>query len=811
MGSDIDMSDEEADNDDVMPYHPPPLVEENIDEKYPNRPHNHSAALRFSSLYLDLFDPLDAHRKRPTGPVQARRKVGPHGPSRQTPQEARKSVIQRYILRWRKEVGNDIYPVIRLIIPEKDRDRAMYGLKEKTIGKLLVKLMKLNKDSDDAYDLLNWKMPGVQSSSAMAGDFAGRCYEVIRKRQIRADPSDLTVDQVNEMLDRLAGAQKEGPMLRIFEEFYRQMNAIEMTWLIRMILRQMKIGASEKTILDIWHPDAESLFNVSSSLRRVCWELYDPETRLEGETGGLGLMQCFQPQLAAFQVHSMEKIVDRMNLSEDNPVFWIEEKLDGERMQLHMRENEDVPGGYEFGYWSRKAKNYTELYGKGFEAERSGLTRFLKDAFNEKVRNIILDGEMLGWIPGEDKAQAFGHLKTAVNYQRDNIFPNSGEHPLYRVFDCLYLNDRSLTNFTLSDRRAALDQSVNDVYRRLEKYEYVVATTAKEIESELQKIVAASSEGLVVKKPGSIYQLNSRNEDWIKVKPDYMSESPWSSLDCIVIGGYYGSGHRGGNLSSFMCGLRLNPDQLVHGIHPQKCFSFFKVGGGFTAADLAEVRHRTDGKWKDWDSKRPPHHIIELGGGERQVEKPDVWIMPEDSVVLEVKAASVHKTTDFRVGETLRFPRFKRVRTDKGWKDAMSEQDYQDLKQRESEQKEEKQFKLDDARKQKRSVRSRKKKQLTVVGVNEIVQTPYAGPQSKVFDGLTFCKHCPFVFAGSELMRYRYYYCCSQTIEQDQSGTGTNCQRERWTDHEHPKKSRDYLHRRRKSVAMINSLIFKRY
>lgn len=737
MPSDIEMSDDEAGNEVASQYHPPPLVDEDIDEKYPNRPHNHAAALSFSSLYRDLFDPLDQHRKKPTGPVQARRKQGPHGLSRQTPQEARKAIIQRYIQHWRMKVGNDIYPVIRLIIPEKDRDRAMYGLKEKTIGKLLVRLMKLNKDSDDAYNLLNWKLPGVRSSNAMAGDFAGRCYEVLLQRQMSSDPSDLNIDQVNEMLDRLAGAQKEAPMLRIFEEFYRKMNAVEMMWLIRMILRQMKIGASEKTILDIWHPDAESLFNVSSSLRRVCWELYDPEVRLEGETGGLGLMQCFQPQLAAFQVHSMEKIVDRMNLNEKDPVFWIEEKLDGERMQLHMMKNDDVPGGFEFGFWSRKAKNYTELYGNGFEAEKSGLTRFIKDAFNPQVRNIILDGEMLGWMPGIDKAQPFGHLKTAANFARDSPLSTSNDHPLYRVFDCLYLNDKSLTNYTLRDRRAALDQSINDVYRRIEKHKFVEATTSKEIEAELQKIVLDASEGLVVKKPGSIYQLNQRNEDWIKVKPEYMSESAWSSLDCVVIGGYYGTGHRGGNLSSFMCGLRLNEEQLVEGVHPQKCYSFFKVGGGFTAADLAEVRHRTDGKWKDWDAKRPPTHVIEVAAAG---EKPDVWIMPEDSVVFECKAASTHTTKDFRFETTLRFPRFKRLRTDKSWKDAMSIEEFEGLKRKERKLKEEKQFKLDDERKQKRSAKTRKKKQLAPVGAGDVVQTPYAGPQSKVFDGLTFCK-----------------------------------------------------------------------
>ena len=43
----------------------------------------------------------------------------------------------------------------------------------------------------------------------------------------------------------------------------------------------MRVGATEKTFFDCWHPDADKLFNVTSSLRKVCWELHDAESRLE--------------------------------------------------------------------------------------------------------------------------------------------------------------------------------------------------------------------------------------------------------------------------------------------------------------------------------------------------------------------------------------------------------------------------------------------------------------------------------------------------------------------------------------------------
>lgn len=727
------IQDDGAAEEEHMMYGHGAMTEQELDEKYPNRPHNHSKTLPFHDLYLTLFNPLQENKKKPAGPVVSRRKQGPHGP-RATPNEIRRSIIERFISRWRQEVGNDIYPAFRLIVPEKDRDRGMYGLKEMTLGKLLVRVMKIDKNSEDGYNLLHWKLPGVKSSSAMAGDFAGRCFEVLSKRPMRTTPGDMTIAEVNKLLDRLSVAQKEENQRPIIEEFYKRMNAEEMMWLIRMILRQMKVGATEKTFFDIWHPDAENLFNISSSLRRVCWELYDQQVRLEGDDRGIHLMQCFQPQLAAFQMRSMETMVSKMGQTEDDPYFWIEEKLDGERMQLHMIEDENLPGGKKFGFWSRKAKDYTYLYGDSLFDDKAALTRHLRDAFDEGVRNIILDGEMITWDPKEDTIVPFGTLKTAALSEQNNPF-QGGNRPVYRIFDCLYLNDRDLTRYTLRNRREALVKSVRNVHRRFEIHDYMEVQQASEIEPELRRVVAASSEGLVLKNPRSEYRLNERNDDWIKVKPEYMTEFG-EALDCVVIGGYYGSGHRGGKVSSFLCGLRLDESQLSQGVNPQKCYSFFKVGGGFAAQDYAEIRHHTGDKWITFDPNKPPKEWIELGGGDRQYERPDVWIKPEDSVVLSVKAASVNTTDQFRTGVTLRFPRFKKLRTDKDWQSALSVQEFKMLKARAEGEKEEKKFKIDDARK-KRSSR-KKKRDVVIQGQEDDVKTPYAGPATKVFEGLSF-------------------------------------------------------------------------
>ncbi|KAL3495196.1 ATP dependent DNA ligase domain-containing protein [Aspergillus germanicus] len=710
--------------------------ESDLEERYPNRPRNHSNTLPFHDLFQTLFRPLSEIKKKPAGPPGNRRKAGPHGQSAANlnPFERRRDVINRFISRWRKEVGDDIYPAFRLILPDKDRDRAMYGMKEKMIGKMLVKIMKIDKNSEDGFNLLNWKLPGQAAASSMAGDFAGRCYDVLSKRPLRADVGSMLIEEVNEKLDQLSTASKEEQQLPILADFYRRMNPEELMWLIRIILRQMKVGATERTFFDVWHPDAESLYSISSSLRRVCWELHDPNIRLDAEERGVSLMQCFQPQLAQFQMQSLDRMIDRMRPTEDDPVFWIEEKLDGERMQLHMMSDDSISGGRKFRFWSRKAKDYTYLYGNGVYDEAGSLTRHLEDAFADGVENLILDGEMITWNTEQDAPEPFGTLKTAALSEQRNPF-SKGIHPLLRVFDILYLNGKDLTRYTLRDRRNALQKVMKPVHRRFEIQSFEEATSKTEVEASLRRVVAEASEGLVLKNPRSPYRLNERHDDWMKVKPEYMTEFG-ESLDLIVIGGYYGSGHRGGNLSSFMCGLRVDEGQASQGSHPTKCYSFCKVGGGFTAADYANIRHHTDGKWVEFNPKKPPTAFMELAGGDAQYERPDMWIKPEDSVVLCVKAASVSVSDQFKIGLTLRFPRFKRLRMDKDWKSALSVQEFMNLKSSVEQEQQQKEFNVENFRKKR--VKRATKKPLAIAGYDENAEVKYAGPSGHIFDGLNF-------------------------------------------------------------------------
>ncbi|KAG5356100.1 DNA ligase 4 [Yarrowia sp. B02] len=282
-------------------------------------PVNHGPSPRFSSLVHNVLEPM--------------LNLGVHQAAlRMKANETKAYIASTFINGWTQEVGKNIYPAFRLILPDKDRERAVYGLKEKALGRLWVKVLNLASDSPDAKSLSMWKQGGTDS----AGNFSERCYEVLAKRTSLTEYGTMTVDEVNERLDILAdGETDQKKQIEILTYFFKHMNATELKWLVRIILRQMKMHATEKVFFEPWHPDAESLFNVTASLKRVCWELTDRTKRLTSDEAQIKLFACFMPQIAGFPKHSAKDIASKH--FKGRP-FYIEEKIDGERMQMHMSE-----------------------------------------------------------------------------------------------------------------------------------------------------------------------------------------------------------------------------------------------------------------------------------------------------------------------------------------------------------------------------------------------------------------------------------------------------------------------------------------
>ena len=233
-------------------------------------------------------------------------------------------------------------------------------------------------------------------------------------------------------------------------------------------------------------------------------------------------------------------------------------------------------------------------------------------------------------------------------------------HPSLKVLDDERRKDR--TDGEISMRRTLF---VNQFYRSV---------------VEQQKM-----EGIVVKDLAAPYILKSRTHYWRKIKPDYSQDSVAADLDVVVIGGYFVKGIRGaGEFSAFLVACRDSED-------PKKYFTLCRINARTLKEDkLREIMTHTEfekaladrplqtGKWfKEVSHGDTLPDFISMRSFQRGKEDilgwrftnstadpiyPDLWIKPEDSVVVTVNAFEIVKSDEHSVGLTFRFPRFTRVR-----------------------------------------------------------------------------------------------------------------------------------------------------
>ncbi|KAF0728901.1 hypothetical protein Ae201684_013470 [Aphanomyces euteiches] len=580
---------------------------------------------------------------------------------------------------FRKTCGSSsLYPLLRLLCPHLDRERT-YKLKEKKIAMLYVEILGLSPTAADGKKLLHWTDPTIVTSRAV-GDFASVLQEVMEVRSkalsTTSHGNTYSLQDVNNILDTLASQEKDAQK-KVFLQLITHCTAEEQKWLMRIIVKDMKIGLRHERVLQFMHPDAMEMFNHTNDLQKVCSELTNSMVR-------------YVPQISPFQVFTpmLAKRVtfgDCTKAMNGNP-FYMEPKLDGERITCHVKRKEDG-STREIQLFSRNGINYTEKYGP-----------CISSYVNAQVRSdvdCILDGEMLVWDSIEFRYYPFGSLKTVASEQPQGINPH--RWMCYVVWDVVYLggpaasklisdtcpgvSTSNIMGLPLSSRLGLLDRIFTSSPNRVMKIEQTLVP-ANLSDQERHELVmtnvdarlSAGYEGLILKDATSHYmcgEVSRKSQKWIKLKPDY--EGMTQHLDVIVLGGYYGEGkRRGGAVSHFLLGV------LQHSISPTSLpdnipvISFCKVGTGYSLEELDALRTHLAPHWRPWEpnnDKRPVHFRDWSPKGD---VRPDVLLEPQNSVCMEIYGFELTYSTQFQTGLTLRFPRLKAIRYDKDWHECLT-------------------------------------------------------------------------------------------------------------------------------------------
>jgi len=234
-------------------------------------------------------------------------------------------------------------------------------------------------------------------------------------------------------------------------------------------------------------------------------------------------------------------------------------------------------------------------------------------------------------------------------------------HVCVFAFDMLFLNGESLLQQPLSMRRDALRSSFNVLPTEFQYAESSDVMDEEGITELLTASIKGHCEGLMVKTldTAATYEPSRRSLNWLKVKKDYL-QGMGDTCDLVPIGGFYGKGKRTGVYGAYLLACYSEEDEEYQ--------SVCKIGTGFSEAMLEQ--HTTSLNERRLEAARPYYKFPESC-------TPDVWFEP--CQVWEVLAADLsispahmaaHGLVDPTKGIALRFPRFLRIRDDKGPEDS---------------------------------------------------------------------------------------------------------------------------------------------
>eukprot|EP00005_Dracoamoeba_jomungandri_P014120 CAMPEP_0174278718 /NCGR_PEP_ID=MMETSP0439-20130205/61635_1 /TAXON_ID=0 /ORGANISM="Stereomyxa ramosa, Strain Chinc5" /LENGTH=611 /DNA_ID=CAMNT_0015371163 /DNA_START=565 /DNA_END=2397 /DNA_ORIENTATION=+ len=243
----------------------------------------------------------------------------------------------------------------------------------------------------------------------------------------------------------------------------------------------------------------------------------------------------------------------------------------------------------------------------------------------------------------------------------------------------------------------------------------------------------------MVKNLESAYVPNERKDNWIKLKPEYI-DGVGDDLDLIILGGYYGTGigRRGGTISHFMLGVIGERDDCIGSTtygKPTKFYSFCKVGSGYTDNELRVLQKMLEKHWKPFNPKNPPS-CFELQDGK---ERPDVWIHPKNSKIVQVKAAQIVVTEKYRAGYTLRFPRVMKLRSDKSISDCLDLSQLLEITKEFEGRYAKRKYGGNYAQPKKRARTQASRTERTVVAQFQEADVNNVAIQQNLFQGLEFC------------------------------------------------------------------------
>jgi len=440
----------------------------------------------------------------------------------------------------------------------------------------------------------------ISRSQADAGRTA---YLVLQRAAL--SPVEMPLAEVSLLFDQLRNAGSQVVRVNLLKACFLRLSAQDGSWLVRLMTSELRMGSKEGLIEEAVAAAFEQKADAVREAAMLCGDI--GRAALLAKSGRLeeAKPRAFVPikVMLASPEETAVDIWERMAAVS----VWVEDKYDGIRAQVHR------DGGR------------VEIYTRDLKPIGAQFPEVLK-AVSALNADVILDGEIIAYAEGK-KLTFFDLQKRLGRRDQADLFMPSDISVRYVVFDLLWLNEESLLERSLSERRQALETLLMPEGMALITVEKAVS--AEEIEALFMAARRRGNEGLIIKDASSAYTPGRRGKSWLKLKKAF------ATLDVVVVKAEQGHGKRAHVLSDYTFAVRDETGALrVIG----------KAYSGLTDAEIEELTEHFTA------------NTLEEKGRVRSVV-PDT--------VLEIAFDSIQASSRHDSGLSLRFPRIKAIRRDK--------------------------------------------------------------------------------------------------------------------------------------------------
>ena len=433
------------------------------------------------------------------------------------------------------------------------------------------------------------------------GDLGDMAEHLLLKRPSTAD---ISLQQVAKTFCQLSEVRTATQKMALIKNLFEHMSAGEVKYAIKIMTGDLRIGLKESLVEEA---TAKAFDRPLDAVRRANMFTGDiGETLHSAAANDLAAvrMRLFHPIgfMLATPVETAGEI-----LPDGHGSVLVEEKYDGIRAQVHK----SATGVKVFSRTLDQIVEFPEL-----------------DAFFAKLPgDLILDGEILAWHGS--RPLPFTELQKRLGRKQLDLWLQHEIPVRFAAFDLLYQDGTLLLEETLEQRRGRLKKLVptggsSPIYPATA----IRCESVSAIQQAFQGSLAAGHEGIVAKRPESLYTPGRRGRSWFKLK------EPFATLDVVVTAVEYGHGKRHGLLSDYTFSVRDGHQLLT-------------IGKAYSGLTEAEIKAGTEYFLQ---------HTVEDLGARRTVEP---------SVVMEVAFNNIQKSQRHESGYALRFPRILRLRPDK--------------------------------------------------------------------------------------------------------------------------------------------------